>query len=114
MSHFDTHPQITWWQSEELAIEYRSPIDGRVHRYFPDFLININRGGGRSETVMVEVKPKSQTIPPKKQEKVTRRYLTEVRQWGVNQAKWSFAENYCADRGWKFQVMTEQDIFGLK
>ena len=34
--YLDLHPAIRWWQSEEVVIPYRSPITGRVHRYFPD------------------------------------------------------------------------------
>jgi hypothetical protein len=30
----------------------------------------------------------------------------------VNQAKWQAAEEYCKDKGWKFVIMTEKEIYG--
>ena len=32
----DLHPQVIWWQSEEVVVPYRSPIDGKMHRYLID------------------------------------------------------------------------------
>ena len=34
--YVDLHPDIIWWQSEEVIVPYYSPIDGKRHRYFPD------------------------------------------------------------------------------
>ena len=114
MSHFDTHEDVIWWSSEEKIIPYRSPVDNKIHRYFPDFLINIKNKEGKTETVMIEVKPKSQTKEPKRPSKVTKKYINEVFTYGVNQTKWRAAEEYCADRGWRFMIMTEDEIFGKK
>ena len=41
MKYFDLNENVLKWQSEELAVPYKSPIDGRWHRYFPDFLIEV-------------------------------------------------------------------------
>jgi hypothetical protein len=30
--------------------------------------------------------------------------------WGINTAKWKAAEEYCRDRGWKFQIFTEKEL----
>ena len=114
MSHFDTHEDVIWWSSEEKIIPYRSPVDNKIHRYFPDFLINIKNKEGKTETVMIEVKPKSQTKEPKRPSRVTKKYINEVFTYGVNQTKWRAAEEYCADRGWRFMIMTEDEIFGKK
>jgi hypothetical protein len=113
MSHFDLHPDVIWWSSEEKIIPYRSPIDNKIHRYFPDFLVHMKTSSGKLETVLVEVKPKAQTIPPTRS-KNQRKYLSEVMTWGVNEAKWRAAEEYCKDRGYKFMIMTEDHIFGAK
>ena len=112
MSHFDTHPGVIWWSSEENIIKYRSPIDGRMHRYYPDFLICVKNKQGETKTVMIEVKPAKETVEPVKQKSMTKKYIREVYTWGVNKAKWSFAEQYCKERGWEFQIMTEKEIFG--
>lgn len=114
MSYFDMHEDVIWWSSEEKIIPYRSPVDNKIHRYFPDFLINIKNKEGKTETVMIEVKPKSQTKEPKRPSKVTKKYINEVFTYGVNQNKWKAAEEFCADRGWRFMIMTEEEIFGKK
>jgi hypothetical protein len=111
MSHFDEHQDVIWWKSEENFIPYRSPVDGKMHRYFPDFIINTKNKDGRTETIMIEVKPLTQTKEPMKQKTMSKKYLREVFTWGVNSSKWEAARAYCADKGWKFMIMTEKDIF---
>lgn len=114
MRKFDEHPDILKWSSEEHIIPYRDPISGNRRRYFPDFVIEkYNKYRGRKETVMIEVKPKHQTVEPKPQKQRTKRYVNEVYTWGTNKAKWMAAEEYCKDRGWKFIIMTEEEI-GIK
>ena len=53
-------------QSEEFSIPYVSPLDRRVHQYYPDFLIKVQEGGGAIRDYVIEVKPKRQCIPPKR------------------------------------------------
>lgn len=113
MMYLDTHKDIVYWNSEEIIIPYRSPIDNKIHRYFPDFLVVKINKLGKKETALIEVKPLSQTTPPKKQEKLTKKYLTEVKTWGVNEAKWKAANEYCKDRGWTFHIFTEKEL-GIK
>ena len=60
---------------------------------------------------MIEVKPHHQTREPKPQKRLTKKYLNEVKTWGVNQAKWEAAIDYCKDRGWKFQILTEKELY---
>ena len=36
----DCNLNVLEWGSEEIVIPYRSPLDRRVHRYFPDFMSN--------------------------------------------------------------------------
>ncbi len=112
MSHFDLHSDVLWWSSEERIVPYVSPVDGRVHRYFPDFLICVKTIEGKQQTIMIEVKPAAQTKEPPKRDKINKRYIQEVFTWGVNKSKWEAAEEYCKDRGWQFKVMTEREIFG--
>ena len=111
MMKFDSHPDVVEWSSEELVVPYRSPLDNKIHRYFPDFIMKRKDKDGKIKTFMIEVKPKAQTVPPKVQNKVTKRYINEVATWGVNSAKWKMAEQYCADRGWEFMKITEDDLF---
>jgi len=116
----DEHPDVIWWQSEEVAIPYYSPIDGKRHRYFPDVIVHRKTHEGKAMTTMIEIKPKAQTRPPDiknknktKTGRVSRRYLNEVKTWGINEAKWKAARAYCAQRGWEFKIYTEHEL-GIK
>lgn len=113
MKYLDENPNVIEWKSEEIAIPYISPVDNRRHRYFPDFIVKVRRANGSTHTLMLEVKPKAQTIEPKVQKKKTKRYITEVVTWGVNQAKWEAAKEYCLDKGWEFKLITEDNL-GIK
>jgi hypothetical protein len=114
MGWLDNHPGVLQWGSEELIIPYRSPIDNRIHRYFPDFIIKKKTPDGKVDTVIVEIKPSTQTKPPTVQTgKPNKRYINEVATWGINSSKWNAATNYCKDRGWKFEIITEHEL-GIK
>ena len=110
MNWFDQNDDIISWASEELIVPYKSPIDNRFHRYFPDFIVKVKTKYGTMKTLMIEVKPKKQTIPPEPRKRVTKQYVTEVTTYGVNQAKWKAAHEYCLDRGWEFKIMTEEHL----
>lgn len=112
MDWLDRNPNIVSWASEELTIPYVSPVDNRWHRYFPDFMVKVKTQDGTTKVMMLEVKPKKQTKAPEPQKRKTKRYITEVTTWGVNQAKWKAATEYCLDRGWEFKIITE-DHLGL-
>jgi hypothetical protein len=110
MNWFDQNDDIMSWASEELIVPYKSPIDNRFHRYFPDFIVKVKTRDGTVKTLMIEVKPKKQTVPPEPKKRVTKQYVTEVTTYGVNQAKWKAAHEYCLDRGWEFKIMTEEHL----
>lgn len=110
MKYLDEHPDVLLWASEELVVPYRSPVDGKLHRYFPDFLVRKRNAQGITETLMVEIKPASQTIEPTKKKTINKQYINEVMTWGVNQAKWKAAKEYCDDRKWRFLVLTEKEL----
>ena len=110
MDWLDRNNDVISWASEELIIPYISPVDNRKHRYFPDFLVKVKTKDGKMKTILIEVKPKRQTQPPKQQKRITKQYINEVTTYGVNQAKWKAAQEYCLDRGWEFKVMTEDHL----
>jgi hypothetical protein len=100
----DDHPNILKWSSEELAIPYFSPLDKKLHNYFPDFLIQFKNKTG-IHTWMIEVKPKKQTYLKEnasKKEKVT---------WLINTAKWEAAKIYCTKNNIEFKILTEKELF---
>lgn len=113
MRWFDNNKNIIEWQSEERAIIYRSPVDQQIHRYFPDFVIKVKSKKGTLKTYMIEVKPFSQTRPPKKSPN-KQKLLKEAKTYAVNQAKWNAAKTFCSKRGWEFKILTEKEIFGYK
>lgn len=104
----DKNPQIIKWNSEETIVPYISPVDGRVHRYFIDFKIKTVN----NKTYLVEIKPKSQTLPPQGTKR-TQKFLAEAKTYMVNQAKWEAATKYAKDRNWEFIVLTEYEL-GIK
>jgi len=116
MKFLDSNDNIVKWASEEFFIPYRSPIDGKMHRYFPDFWVKKKTTEGRVNEALIEVKPFSQTKPPTGKNKMTakgkisRTYLTEVKNWGINSSKWEAAKLFCKKKGWDFIIMTEKDL----
>ena len=109
MKWLDEHPNVLWWSSEELAVPYKSPIDNKMHRYFPDFIVRIRQRTGLETTMILEVKPEAQTKMPTQKRK-TKRYLIEAATYAVNQEKWRAADIFCQEHGWKFLVVTEQEL----
>jgi len=114
MRYLDDHPDVTGWSSEELAINYVSPVDKRVHRYFPDFVVK-KRGMNSSlvEVLMIEIKPSKQTKEPVRGNKKQKQFISEMLTYSINDAKWKAAQQYCLDRKWKFLVLTEKEL-GIK
>jgi len=116
--YLDRRPEVIWWSSEELAIPYVSPKDNRVHRYFPDVIVRLrDPKTKKTRTIMIEIKPKAQTMPPDPSKKnatktgrTSRRYLREAATYAINEAKWKAAREFCADKGWDFEIFTEKEL----
>jgi len=111
MRKFDSSPHIVWWSSEEIIVPYYDPVKRRSRRYFPDFVIRKVGAKGIEETLMIEVKPYSETMRPRHTPRKRRsRIISEELTWATNQAKWAAAREYCARHGWEFVTMTEREI----
>ena len=113
MRYCDSNVNILEWGSEEMYVWYRSPVDNRPHRYFPDFYIKAKESNGQIKKYIIEVKPKKQTAPPSKPKRQTKGYLREAFEYARNQAKWKAANEWCIDRGFEFKVLTEKEL-GIK
>ena len=113
MVYCDNQTKILEWGSEEIVLPYRSPIDNKVHRYFPDFYIKVKESNGKVKRYIIEIKPKKQTVEPKMKKRKTKGYIYEVYEYAKNQAKWKAAEEFCKDRMWEFKVLTEDEL-GIK
>lgn len=110
MKYCDTNENILEWGSEEIVVPYRSPVDNRIHRYFPDFYIKFKDRNGKIKKYIIEIKPKKQCVEPKVQKKKTKGYIYEVVEYAKNQAKWAAAKEFCEDRQWQFKVFTEDEL----
>ena len=108
----DKNSNVLEWGSEEIIIPYRSPVDNRIHRYYPDFYVKAITRNGRSTKSIIEIKPYDQTKQPKRKNtrKVTKRYLSEVKTFAINNAKWKAADSYCKDRRMTFRILTEKEL----
>ena len=108
--YLDDNINVIRWGSEELVIPYYSPVDRKKHRYYPDFIAEIKDNEGKVKTYVIEVKPKKQTKPPKKPKRQTKSYINECMTFAVNEAKWNSANKFCKKEGWKFIILTEDNI----
>ena len=109
MNWLDENPNVIWWASEELPIKYISPVDNKVHRYYPDFIVRIRQKAGQETTLVLEVKPDAQTRMPT-QKRRTKRFIQEAATFAVNQEKWRAADKFCREQGWQFKVITEKHL----
>jgi len=109
----DTNPNILKWASEEFSIPYVCPTDGRVHRYYPDYLVEFRDSSGKIKKQVIEVKPKKQTKPPAVPKRITKSFLYEATMYEKNQAKWAAAVEFCKDNVIEFRIITEDEL-GIK
>lgn len=105
---FDGNEKVLKWSSEEIAIPYIKPTDGKIHKYYVDYWVEYVNAAGETITEIIEVKPNSQTKPPKRTHK---HYLYEQVQYAINIEKWKAAAAFAKSKGWNFRVITEKSIF---
>lgn len=112
MIFLDMNPDVISWTSETVVVPYYSKTDQRYRRYFVDFAAVFRQKSGGIKKVLIEVKPKAQTLPPKKPAKMTKRYLEEVSTYITNQCKWEAATAFCKQHGYdEFVILTEDQIY---
>ena len=115
MQYCDLTESVISYQSEEFWIPYRSPLDGKTHRYFPDFFVKYKDKDGNTRTLVVEIKPaKELKMPDTNPKRRTKSWAYSVKTWAINQAKWSAAKEWCADHNYEFKILTEKELFGHK
>ena len=103
----DENPKVKFWSSEEVIVPYFYEGDKRYHKYFPDIKIVFE-----DKTILVEIKPEKETHPPTGQRR-TKQYIAEGLSYIRNMNKWEAANDYAKDRGWEFQVWTEDTLKDL-
>jgi hypothetical protein len=102
----DNTKSVVKWNSEEVVIPYRSPLDGKLHRYFTDFYME-RLEDGKIVKYLGEIKPYSQTQKPKIPKRRTRQYLEKMKTYLINEAKWESAYKYCKQNDINFALITE-------
>ena len=110
MRFCDLRDDIIEWQSEEIIIPYRHPLDGKIHRYYPDFRVKVKNKTNRIENWIIEIKPYKFTKEPIPQKRKTRKYINEVKNYAINSYKWDAAKYFCKKRDWKFKILTEKEL----
>jgi hypothetical protein len=117
----DENQKVLKWSSESVKIPYF--FEGSVHTYFPDFYVEILEADGRVQKYILEVKPFNQgptktsdgvyvPKPPKnKNQKALKRYYYELKTYKKNESKWRAAKQFCEAVGYKFDVLTKEDLF---
>ena len=105
----DRNPSVVQYNSEGIIIPYFSQADNKNRRYFVDFIIKMKKDDGSLVTLLIEIKPYHETVPPKATRK-TKRYLEMCHTYQVNQDKWHAAEKWAAQNGCVFRVMDQYDL----
>jgi hypothetical protein len=105
----DANESVQQWSSETTVIPYVYDVDRRVHSYYMDLKIKYRSG----VTMLVEIKPASQTAAPKNSNTRTKRHITESLTYVKNINKWTAASEYAKDRGWKFEIWTEHELTAM-
>lgn len=108
----DSSSSIKEWSSETYIVDYISPKDNRKHRYYPDFLIKVEKEDSKLETIIIEIKPSTQTKKPKKPKRITSssisNYNKNLMVWAINNAKWGAAKKVAENLNYKFIILTEK------
>lgn len=104
----DSNDAVLRWGSEELAIPYISPVDNRVHRYFPDMIVMYRDNTGAIKKEIIEIKPYKESV------ETPRMSPRDAQALMVNKAKWKAAADWAERNGAMFRVMTEKTLFKQK
>lgn len=107
MMYADRNPAIVQWGYETAApVKYldRSSNPPKVRRYYVDFVCKI-RVGSMVKTVWIEIKPKSETVAPKR----TASPRT-IALWVKNSCKWQAARAVAKSLGYEFKILTEDQL----
>lgn len=106
MKTCDENPAIQKWASESIKIPYRDPTTGRPTIYIPDFFIVYVDKNGKKHAEVIEIKPSNHQLL----EKVGKNKVNQF-QYVKNIAKWEAAHDWCKQKGIKFRVLNENDLF---
>ena len=119
MYKLDKNDEVVRWGSECITIPYVKPETGRVHRYYPDLMVEFRNGSKH----LVEIKPEKEiklvqeyietgVLPKRIKTKFPNEkpstFVYRVKAWATNVAKWKACEEFCRKKGWKFVKIGEK------
>ena len=111
----DNNANVIRWGSEIIKVPYIYAVDHRKHNYYTDIYCEIVDKSGDTKKFLIEIKPSSQTIAPKKPKinnrKAVRRYVYEMKRYIQNQNKWKAARAFANSNNMEFKIITEKDLF---
>jgi len=106
----DNFDKVNKWTVEPFAIKYVKPTDNKIHRYYPDMLINFKS----KQTFLVEIKSYGETKPPVKPKKINvksaKNYKKALETYAINCAKWKAAKKFCEESDIKFIFLTDKQL----
>ena len=106
MQFCDNNPSVIGWASEAVRIPYKNPLTGKTTTYVPDFFVQYQDANGKKRSEVIEIKPSNQSTM-EGAGKSKNRQLAVVQ----NMAKWEAATAWCKQKGLRFRVVTENDLF---
>jgi len=111
MHFLDNNPSVKNWGSEIIAIPYRKPTTGRIHKYYPDFWVKYIDKNGKTIQEVIEIKPFKKIKPPTTVGKNKKTQLHEAIEWAINKAKFRSGAAFCDKYGMKWRLLTERELF---
>ena len=105
MRYCDQTPSIIEWSYETKSIKYFDKASQKYRRYFIDFSITVKVGQFLTKKIYVEIKPSSETHPPK-----NKKNLKAMSTWLTNESKWSQAAIWAQSQNAQFKVITEEQL----
>jgi len=128
----DASPSVTRWSSEPVSIPYYDRVsrleecaklglnpndkaNWEVKNYNTDFWFELDRGGGETEKMFVEIKPSRKLIkpiPPDRDAplKEQRAFNKAAKEYIINEAKFAALKAWAEQNGTKFFVFTEHTL----
>jgi hypothetical protein len=118
----DNNLNVIKWGYEVIKIEYLKPIfenwqlhHVEKHNYIPDLYLEIKENSGNIVKYLVEIKSKSDTIPPKQPSRMTQKallqYQFKAQTYACNSNKWKSAEKWCKNNGIVWKLLTDDKIW---
>lgn len=127
MEWCDKNKNVIKWAYEPYYIDYifcKPPnfpdwveqlVDGKQHKYFIDFHVELIDNNGNKKIYLIEIKPKSQMREPKEPKKKTRasvkRFVNAMKEYAKNVCKWETTKIHCKRKGFEFFILNEDNLF---